>query len=375
MTERVQELEAAGDDALDRALDLGIDRAVLNNLVSRVVRFMLFRNYEKPEVPVKQQDLANLWQKEQQIGRHARKLPGIVVPMAAAKLATTFGLEMRELGGVHKPAAAAAATASQAGAAAAADAGTAVAGGSGMAASGNGAASSQKMFVLRSMLPQALVQKFVQDPADDPVRGLMTVILALIQLSEGSMEADALWRDLRKMGVDKDGSANCFGKKGAAGVVANMKKSRCEGGTCTDTVGGAVSVTCICLNCTYLPMAGWVCCGMVSLPWTGAAWNSNNGSRPLTTLHAVVHPPTHKMATICMLMTGAGCTLQLSPPFRPSMEWMLHVAVSCRYIASKKRVTPAGEQQLLYVWGENATDEFGGSMNVFIDRVRDTGAS
>eukprot|EP00879_Flechtneria_rotunda_P023197 GHRR01024527.1.p1 GENE.GHRR01024527.1~~GHRR01024527.1.p1 ORF type:complete len:329 (+),score=129.03 GHRR01024527.1:26-988(+) len=250
MTERVQELEAAGDDALDRALDLGIDRAVLNNLVSRVVRFMLFRNYEKPEVPVKQQDLANLWQKEQQIGRHARKLPGIVVPMAAAKLATTFGLEMRELGGVHKPAAA--------------DAGTAVAGGSGMAASGNGAASSQKMFVLRSMLPQALVQKFVQDPADDPVRGLMTVILALIQLSEGSMEADALWRDLRKMGVDKDGSANCFGKKGAAGVVANMKKSR--------------------------------------------------------------------------------------------------------YIASKKRVTPAGEQQLLYVWGENATDEFGGSMNVFIDR-------
>lgn len=47
-------------------------------------------------------EAASVWiihvlQKDQKGGRHAKKLPAIVIPLAAAKLASVFGLEMRDL--------------------------------------------------------------------------------------------------------------------------------------------------------------------------------------------------------------------------------------------------------------------------------------
>jgi hypothetical protein len=47
-------------------------------------------------------EAASVWiihmlQKDQKGGRHVKKLPAIVIPLAAAKLASVFGLEMRDL--------------------------------------------------------------------------------------------------------------------------------------------------------------------------------------------------------------------------------------------------------------------------------------
>ncbi|KAF6265347.1 hypothetical protein COO60DRAFT_1040845 [Scenedesmus sp. NREL 46B-D3] len=184
---------------------------------------MLFKNYEKPGMPIKRQELNDIIQKEvtHRVGRGGNKLPGVVLPLAAAKLAAAFGLEMREIkrhgGSGAARGAAAAATAD---------------GCAGGAAGG----SVTQTYVLHSLLQPTLLARFVHEAGEDAMRGLMTVVVGLLQLApNGQIEADDLWRQLAQLGVekepepgyDKDDQASTFSNKdGAVGVLAHMERCR-----------------------------------------------------------------------------------------------------------------------------------------------------
>lgn len=215
MTDKIQQLSEAAEEARERAHDAGFSDNAINEQVAKAVRFMLYKNFEKPDVPVKRQEIVEALQKDQPKSKNNKKLPALVLTMAAGKLATVFGLELLELkrtaGGD---------AARRAGAAAAA--GPDGPDGDEPAA----AAVTTQTYVLRSLLPTALQRSHNLDPDDDAKRGLMSTIAALLTLAGGQMETDELWRHLSQLGVDREEEANQFGRKGAAEVLAHMEKAR-----------------------------------------------------------------------------------------------------------------------------------------------------
>ncbi|WIA30230.1 hypothetical protein OEZ86_000321 [Tetradesmus obliquus] len=227
LQEAIERYKKEADEAEAKGDALGFTRNAIDSAVARVVRWMLFKNYEKPGMPVKRQELNDVIQKDvtHRVGRGGNKLPGVVLPLAAAKLATAFGLEMREMKR-HAASALARGTAAAAAAGAAAD-------GSGGGAAGG---SVTQTYVLRSLLPPTLLVRFVHDAGEDAMRGLMTVVVALLQLApNGQIEAEDLWRQLSQLGVekdpqpgyDRDDAATVFSnKEGAAGVLAHMERCR-----------------------------------------------------------------------------------------------------------------------------------------------------
>eukprot|EP00775_Hariotina_reticulata_P010858 gene10858-11012_t len=228
MEELIQQFNGAADEAQGKAVDLAVPQTSLDAMVARVVRFMLFKNFEKPGVPVKRQELVEVIQKDQKGGRHAKKLPAIVIPLAAGKLASVFGLEMREL---NKQPATAAAAARRPEDAAAAD-------GGGATAASASAGSGGQSYVLQSLLPSELLTHFVQNRGEDAGRGLTIVVLELLQLNGGKMPEDELWRHLMQLGVQQeDQGPNQFGRKGAHDVLAHLERAR-WGETAQDEFGG-----------------------------------------------------------------------------------------------------------------------------------------
>ncbi|KAF8069522.1 hypothetical protein HT031_001639 [Scenedesmus sp. PABB004] len=213
-TDAIKRYEDEAAAAQARATTLGVPQAHIDGLVAKVVRHMLFRAHERPDVPVNRKDLVDLMKGDHKGSRAAKQLPTLVVALAAARLAGAFGLEMRELRrgalGGGGPAAAAAAAAAAGGGAGAADAGS----------------GGQQMYVLRSLLPAALVTRYTQDASGDAARGLMTAVLGLLQVNGGPMEEEELWRHLARLGTDRDERGNAFGRDGAAGVLAHMERAR-----------------------------------------------------------------------------------------------------------------------------------------------------
>lgn len=72
-------------------------------------------------------------------------------------------------------------------------------------------AAGAKIYVLRSILPEAYRAEFIQQPADDAFRGFALMVLSLVQLSGDKLEETRLWGMLGQMGISKAGSHPTLG--------------------------------------------------------------------------------------------------------------------------------------------------------------------
>lgn len=71
---------------------VGIVFQETKKLVAEVMRHMLFKNHQQPNVPVRREELAGLITKTYK----QRHLPSMIITLAQKKLLATFGFEMKE---------------------------------------------------------------------------------------------------------------------------------------------------------------------------------------------------------------------------------------------------------------------------------------
>ncbi|KAI8467413.1 MAG: MAGE family-domain-containing protein [Monoraphidium minutum] len=177
MNAKIQQYQSEGADAEAKLAAL-LSAHEYDALVARVVRCMLFKAHEKPGVPVKRQELLDACFADYRGHGASKKLPSLVLRVAQARAAAVFGLEMEELSRV-------AVTTKRKGVGA------------------DDAPNVTSTYVLRSILPVAMRRALVDDPADDQAQGFKALVLALIHLNGGQIEADDLWRHLSRLGADR----------------------------------------------------------------------------------------------------------------------------------------------------------------------------
>uniref|UniRef100_A0A0D6R228 MAGE domain-containing protein n=1 Tax=Araucaria cunninghamii TaxID=56994 RepID=A0A0D6R228_ARACU len=145
-----------------------------DKLVAEMMRYMLFKNHQHPGVPVKREELTQLVTKNYR----QRNLPNLVITQAQKKFASIFGYEMKELQR-SRP------------------------------SRNNSVRSSQqstteaKSYILKSMLPEELRTRFVEDKGSSQLLGLTFVVVGILQLAGGKIPEDTLWQHLRRLGLDE----------------------------------------------------------------------------------------------------------------------------------------------------------------------------
>ena len=161
-------------DAFDaQAVTTRVSAEERDALVAEVMRLMLFSQY-RDGAPVQRADVSKLVSSHSQ----ARGLTSWIVAQAQVKFMSIFGYEMKELTRV---------TAEKTGAAR-------------MALD----AEPPKVYVLKSALPAAARQRWVDKPEDHAERGFCMTVCALVHMSGGTLLEDRLWQHLEAMGVRRD---------------------------------------------------------------------------------------------------------------------------------------------------------------------------
>jgi len=180
--------EKENRDAEAKAL-LMVSKDVLEKLVGAVVRLMLFKWHKDGGVPVPRTDLSKAVNEMQK--KHG--LPGPVISLAQRRCITAFGYEMRELEKTRKPGAAGA---------------------------------PQKVFVLRSLIPEPLRAKFVDQPADRARAGFKSVVLALVSMAGETCGEQTLKKQLKVVGVTIDEKEEHAELAGVDAEMARLVKQR-----------------------------------------------------------------------------------------------------------------------------------------------------
>eukprot|EP00252_Welwitschia_mirabilis_P021710 TRINITY_DN5646_c0_g1_i1.p1 TRINITY_DN5646_c0_g1~~TRINITY_DN5646_c0_g1_i1.p1 ORF type:complete len:238 (-),score=45.57 TRINITY_DN5646_c0_g1_i1:313-1026(-) len=145
-----------------------------DKLVADVMRFMLFKNHQHPGVPVRREELTQIITKTYK----QRNLPSEIISQAQKKFASIFGYEMKELQRSRTP-------------------------------KNNQIRSSQsnivesKLYILKSMLPEELRTKFVEDKNNSQFLGLTVVVLSILHLAGGKLQEDTLWQYLSRFGLNE----------------------------------------------------------------------------------------------------------------------------------------------------------------------------
>eukprot|EP00271_Cylindrocystis_brebissonii_P015444 TRINITY_DN38340_c0_g1_i1.p1 TRINITY_DN38340_c0_g1~~TRINITY_DN38340_c0_g1_i1.p1 ORF type:complete len:294 (+),score=58.93 TRINITY_DN38340_c0_g1_i1:406-1287(+) len=152
-----------------------------SKIASIVFRHMLFKNGSEPGVPVKRDELIGCLPPEYK-GRH--QFSSYIIAKVQLMFAEIYGYEMRELVRSAKGGHNARKSSSQAA----------------PAAAGGGT----KCYVLRSLLPADVRRDFLETDDELAIKGLATVVVALIYLEGGSMAEGALWDYLGHLGLKKD---------------------------------------------------------------------------------------------------------------------------------------------------------------------------
>ncbi|KAK9918094.1 hypothetical protein WJX75_001231 [Coccomyxa subellipsoidea] len=158
--------------------DPRVSREESDQLVAAVMRYMLFRQHQKPDQLARRDELSKLIQSRYKDGgKRGGNLSGYVIAQAQARFPVIFGLEMKMVE---------IAPASRAGGKA--------------HAKGDGTLS--KAYILRSLLPEALRSAFVTPASADAAPAFSLLVLSLINLAGGSISEDDLWRHLGNVGVE-----------------------------------------------------------------------------------------------------------------------------------------------------------------------------
>jgi hypothetical protein len=147
-------------------------------LVAEVMRLMLFSQY-RDGAPVPRADISKLVSSHSQ----ARGLTSWIVAQAQVRFMGVFGYEMKELSKT-------------------------VARKTGAARAAALDAEPPKVYVLKSALPAAARQRWVDRSADHAARGFCMTVCALVHMSGGTLPEDRLWQHLETMGVRRDDAAH-----------------------------------------------------------------------------------------------------------------------------------------------------------------------
>ncbi|KAK9822858.1 hypothetical protein WJX81_005291 [Elliptochloris bilobata] len=160
---------------------LGVTEQEAEQLVAGVMRYMLFRQAQKPDQPVRREDIAR-----QAMGKYqGMRMAGPIIARAQEKFAAEFGLEMKQME-LHQAA---------------------------MKSSKlTGSFNVTVAYVLRSILPTALLAFAYPNP--EPLYALAIIIMSVIHLSGDSVSEVELWQQLEDLGLQKAGRQKAF--KGTA---------------------------------------------------------------------------------------------------------------------------------------------------------------
>lgn len=173
---------------MTQQLDEGVEEAFQTNalknvsdeerdeLVSEVVRYILFKNFAKNGRPISQSELSEIVNKRYSGSK--KGLSGPVVKLAQSKLLEIFGMELRPIT-------------------------RAVACTKGRSKKGSGS-SGTTWYVVRSALPVALRKRLVQIPLNmEMFNGFAMVVLGCIEAAGESLPEEELWRMLGALGVEQ----------------------------------------------------------------------------------------------------------------------------------------------------------------------------
>lgn len=155
----------------------------VDKLTAEMVRFMLFKAYKQPDVPVKREELTQLITENYK----QRNLTAAVIANAQVKLKDIFGLEMVEIHYARQ-------------------------------SKGSKNSASQaptpdvKVYVLKSTVPEDLCKKFIETSDTAAPLGFAVVVVGILQLAGDRVPEDTLWTQLRRMGINEvDTSHPVFG--------------------------------------------------------------------------------------------------------------------------------------------------------------------
>lgn len=146
-----------------------------DRLVAEVIRYVLFKTHQTGGCPIKREELTQIVTKNY----CQRALPGLVINEAAAKLASIFGYEMRELQR-SRPSSANQGRSSQQ------------------------SSADAKSYVLMSKLPADVYRKFVEGDNAAHLTGFAFVVISIVHLSGGKIAEESLWHHLKRMGLDEN---------------------------------------------------------------------------------------------------------------------------------------------------------------------------
>lgn len=146
-----------------------MDSETMDMLTAEVVRYVIFKNYQQPGVPIKRRELTTLITEKYK----QRALPTQIIEAAKNKLAATFGFELKAL---DRSLLADPGRQSQDG--------------------------GEDNYVLRSTVPGEMRKEFVETKGTAAGQSFTVVVLAILQLSGEKMPEDVLFFHLRKLGID-----------------------------------------------------------------------------------------------------------------------------------------------------------------------------
>lgn len=147
-------------------------------LTSEVMRYVLFSTHRERGAPVSRAKIGEAMSAIGGAGGRATRGGSYVVALAQKKFLDIFGFEMVECARAQSRNKKPAKTVKD--------------------AQGGG---QMKWYALRSVLPAQMRRKFVDNPDDAPARGLAIVVAALIQISSGCIREQALFEQLKKLGI------------------------------------------------------------------------------------------------------------------------------------------------------------------------------
>ncbi|PRW50930.1 melanoma-associated antigen G1 [Chlorella sorokiniana] len=180
--EKITEYRRVRDHDAEKAQGK-VSRPALEQASRAVVRHMLFAHSDKPGVPVRRSEIAAVISARFPNVKAKAAVSNYVIAHAAHYLVESMGLEMAS---VPKLVA--------------------------KARAGEGAEEGGQQYVLRSIVPPALRAAYVLSSDQSAERGLLMVVLALIQLAGGKLAEDELWAQLGELGIDREAPHPAFGR-------------------------------------------------------------------------------------------------------------------------------------------------------------------
>mmetsp|Transcript_30406 Transcript_30406/g.76648 ORF Transcript_30406/g.76648 Transcript_30406/m.76648 type:complete len:275 (+) Transcript_30406:3-827(+) len=176
-TQLTQQYEAEVEEAMQKNALRNISEEERDELVSEIIRYVLFRSYAKNGRPIAQSELSDIVNKKYPGSKKGLAAPSI--KLAQSKLLEVFGMELRTISRTAPSA-------------------------KGPGRKQGGSAAGTTWYVVRSALPDSLRKRLVQIPLKkDVFNGFAMVVLGCIEAAGDTLMEEELWRLLGALGIQE----------------------------------------------------------------------------------------------------------------------------------------------------------------------------